>query len=796
MRTIIQKDPFLDHNTHRNWRERGLWPASWVACPNIGEPPFVSAYRLSFILDHAASIRIHVTADERYELFLDGERIGRGPERGDPYNWFYETHDLDLASGNHKLVARVWSLGEKAAMAQMSVHPGFLLAAEGEWTERLSTGLAPWETKRLSGYDFIPTRIAHWRGHTTHIDGTAYPWGVEDGAGEDWQPVQVLGHGIGKIIDWEYYRIHVLQPAPLPAMLNQPVKSAEVRHVSAVPGADTAPIPVHAAEHLADEAQQWQVLLAGEGSVTLPPNTHRRLIIDMNNYVCAYPEVIASGGAGSTVRIHWAESLAHDYNLQVLDKGNRNEIEGKHFTGFGDVFVPDGGDQRRFMPLWWNAGRYIEIYVQTGAQPLTLSSLIFHETRYPLEMEGQFSASEPQLNALTPLFIRALQATAHETYFDSPYYEEMMYAGDTRLECLITYVMTRDNRLPRKALRMYDASHLPFGLTQARYPCRVTQIIGPFCLWWVGMVYEYAHWRDDLDFVKTTMTGVRMTLEAFRRYIDPQNGLLLPLPGWNTLDWVPEWTAGNPPEATSGYSGVLHWQLIYTLTLAAELEDRLGESESAARLRRWQSELVQTGLDAFWNDERGLIADTMSPAPLTFSEHAQCFALLSGVLDDHRAQQVAEGLFTAPDLSRETIYFSHYLLEVCRQTGRMDVFFQRLQELWYPLLEHGLKTTLEKPEPSRSDCHGWGSHPLYHYFATILGIRPAGLGFRTVEIRPQLGSLTHASGTLVHPQGEINADVRLEGGQLHGEITLPAEVTGRLYHDGQVMDLPSGKTTF
>ncbi len=27
------------------------------------------------------TIRIHVTADERYDLFLNGERIGSGPEK-------------------------------------------------------------------------------------------------------------------------------------------------------------------------------------------------------------------------------------------------------------------------------------------------------------------------------------------------------------------------------------------------------------------------------------------------------------------------------------------------------------------------------------------------------------------------------------------------------------------------------------------------------------------------------------------------------------------------------------------
>ncbi len=43
-----------------------------------------------FTFDRTQTIRVHVTADERYELFLDGKRIGRGSERGDRNNWFYE----------------------------------------------------------------------------------------------------------------------------------------------------------------------------------------------------------------------------------------------------------------------------------------------------------------------------------------------------------------------------------------------------------------------------------------------------------------------------------------------------------------------------------------------------------------------------------------------------------------------------------------------------------------------------------------------------------------------------------
>jgi len=110
---------------------RGQWPAHWIATPGFEGPSFVCAYRLKFEIKEQARIRIHVSADQRYELFLDGHRLGRGPERGDPFHWCYESYDLNLKPGRHLLVSRVWTLAPGSAPnAQLTVQHGFLLAAE------------------------------------------------------------------------------------------------------------------------------------------------------------------------------------------------------------------------------------------------------------------------------------------------------------------------------------------------------------------------------------------------------------------------------------------------------------------------------------------------------------------------------------------------------------------------------------------------------------------------------------------------------------------------------------------
>ena len=111
------------------------------------------------------------------------------------------------------------------------------------------------------------------------------------------------------------------------------------------------------------------------------------------------------------------------------------------------------------------------------------------------------------------------------------------------------------------------------------------------------------------------------------------------------------------------------------------------------------------------------------------------------------------------------------------------------------MVDYDFKTTYESGDPHnvRSDCHAWSAHPLYHYFASLLGIRPAGPGFERVEVRPQLASLTEVRGAIVHPRGEVRADLRLVDGKLTGAVALPAGVTGQFVYGGMTIPLVSGK---
>jgi alpha-L-rhamnosidase len=794
-RVFLHADPFESSAT--SWYDRGKWPAQWIGHPDApAHKPVILGFRRQFNLDKSATFIAHVTADERYELFLNGVQIGRGSEHGDRHNWFYESYSITLPPGAHLLCARTWHLGSDglSSCSQISIRAGFLFAAEDPDLHFLSTGKPGWECALLGGYKILrPNPELSFAGGRFEIDGNKLDWNFATAASfSHWSPALALGMGrnANSAIEcsdntWR------LRPATLPAMLESPVNASVIRHIAQTDSFENEDKPILLSESLSSESIVWKEFIEDNRPLSIPPNTGRRILLDLKNYHCAYPEITVTGGKGTRFRLAWAEAL---YSNKHTDKGNRDEIEGKYFRGVADYFLSDGGVERLYTPLDWMAGRYIELTIITGAETATLNKLSLRDTHYPYHWESDFDCADEKLNALAPLFKRSLEMCSHEIYMDCPYYERLMYAGDTRLEILQSYTQTRDDRLVKKSIRLFDESRLVCGLTQSRYPSRMNQLIAPFSLWWIGMVHDFLYWRNDPAFVRERMTGVRAVLEAVRSHLR-DDSLVHSLPGWNFVDWVPGWKDGIPPENPGGVHTVINLQAILALEQGADLERSCGDDELAKRNETTARNLLNAVVSQFWDESKGLIADDVSHQK--FSEHTQSLAILTRGLDDRYIQAISKTLSQQDQnqnkLVTATIYFSHYLLEAYAKAKLGDCIMKKL-DFWKQLPRSGFKTTPESPEPSRSDCHGWGSHPLYHYFSSILGIRPGSAGFGSVIIKPQLSTLAYANGRMPHPLGMIEVDFKNTGGALNGRIRLPNGLRGTLLYQGDSLALKEGLT--
>lgn len=376
---------------------------------------------------------------------------------------------------------------------------------------------------------------------------------------------------------------------------------------------------------------------------------------------------------------------------------------------------------------------------------------------------------------------------SHETYMDCPYYEQIMYVGDTRVEALATYAWERDRYLQNKALDMFHASIRDCGLTQSRYPSFKTQFIPPFSLWYIAMLYDYAMWCGDLKYVKKLLPDANGIIEFFLENLN-EEGLLHSPSGWNFTDWTTGFSDGMTKEINQGVSGQYNIHLIYTLDILAKLEDILGEPELASRHRRISDEIYSKTEEIFWDKERGMFADDREHT--TYLEHTQCIATLS----DHGQDKISSmmsALSKYDDIFRTTIYYSFYLFEACKKAKCFDVFDKNIS-FWSDLPKQGFKTTPECPEPARSDCHAWGAHPLYHLMTGILGINPAEPCFETVSITPNLLNLKEAKGTMPHRLGDIKVNFTKENDKIKGTVILPEGLYGTFEYENQKISLIPG----
>jgi hypothetical protein len=263
------------------------------------------------------------------------------------------------------------------------------------------------------------------------------------------------------------------------------------------------------------------------------------------------------------------------------------------------------------------------------------------------------------------------------------------------------------------------------------------------------------------------------------------------MPWWGFVDWAPEWPRGVPPGAMDGHSALVTLQYVYALQRAADIEGALGEAALGLRDRALADRLTTALRAQVWDAGRGLFAD--AAGVFAFSQQTNIMAILVDAVPAAEQRALMERVLSDKTLVQCTYYYGFYLLEALRKAGLGDRYVEQL-EPWRRMLALGLTTTAEKPEPTRSDSHAWSAHPNYGLLATVLGVRPAEPGFRSVLIAPSLGPLHRAEGRVPHPLGDIDVGLVRSGGRgLRADVTLPAGLTGTFEWNGRREALQGGR---
>jgi alpha-L-rhamnosidase len=751
------------------------WDAQWITSPASRLKTYeVYHFRRSFrLMETPAAFIVHVSADARYKLFVNGKMVGLGPARSDLAHWNFDTYDLAgyLQQGDNLIAALVWNQGEWNGLAQFSYRTAFILEGDSVAESIVNTDKR-WKVMKDEAYSpviFQPSdpRL-FWQyyvaGALDSVQASAYPWGWELPAYNDegWDAVKTLGNGTPA--GPENGTMWTLVPRPVAYLELTPHRFAE-----------GPPVPI-----------------------TIPAKSHAILLLDARYETTGYPRFRFSGGQHAMVRIGYAETLLNveKDNPYRWHKTDRDVTEGKKFVGVYDVFVADGGRDRLFIPLWMRVFRYVQIDVRTDDQPLLIDDVSYDLCVYPFTNEAAFASNDSLHQRIFEACLRTIRLASQETYID-PYYEQMQYIGDTRLQSLYAYYHFRDDRLTRNAIRQFDWSRGPEGLTMSRYPSSLPQYTPLFALCWMLMIKDHWMLRDDEAFVRQFIPAMLNVLQWFGEQVNSE-GMLGDLPWLDFLDtFYPRDKILHASKSRSLTPYSLFY--VYTVQQLAPFFRHFGKTCEITQQEKIADRVKQSVIRTCFDTGKGLFAD--NPEKRFFSQHANIMAVLTGCLSSapgSSAQEkaVLHKVLTDTALIPVSLYFKFYEFEALKQAGMGGTILEEMGD-WKTMLDNHQHTFSEWVKDPRSECHAWSAYPAYFFLNTIAGIEPATPGFTAVRIEPHPGRLTKISAQMPHPGGLITADYeKMRDDSWSIRIRLPAGVSGTFIWKGETYPLRGGLSTF
>jgi hypothetical protein len=697
----------------------------------------VFAFRRKLHLnDVPATMPVQVSADNRYKLLVNGVVADFGPQRGDLQHWFYDTVDLApyLQPGENVIVALVWNFGYWAPMAQISLRTAFLL---DDPEKQISTPVE-WEIAELSAWDFgMMDRDGRnfyiEVGPGERVDGRILSNWCEIGSREDlgWGEPNIVRPGMFRGSTYEPF--WGLVPRSIPPMRYEAMATVPtVRH-----GFVDDPEP--------EECDQ--PLTAGHP-------VRKSLLLDMGELVCGYPRFRISGEQGAVVTFTYAESM-WEGTVGKFHKSHRDTVAGKTIQGIQDQLIL-GSVETHFEPLWWRTYRYLQV---ESDRPVRIESFQTIETGYPYSVESSFEADDPIVEPIWNVSLRTAKRCAGETYFDCPYYEQLQYEGDTRIQALIHYYLSSDRALARAAINSFRWSLQDSGLTQSRYPNRITQTIPPFSLWWIVMQRDALYYDRPSPLSETDKAAIQRVILAFKEMIEnPVNS------SWHFGDWVRAWPDGVPP---GGPRSTMH-RLTLFLAQCTEL-DLLNPDEGL--VKDAEKEMLKRDFRANYR-KRGNLVQHCEDDAWRPNEHSEAlYRIVQGRLGLTPDPWPTDAL-AAAGADRCTYYFSYY-----KHRAMEPIDYIRELAPWKEMIEDGLTTFAENPPPTRSDCHAWSAHPVLGFFQIVAGVTSNAPEWRRCRIAPNPGSLQRFKARIAHPDGELR--VEYEDGALHIDTPIEADVVWR-----------------
>lgn len=819
-------------------RARVNWIADWIWLGDDTAPYHFHLFaRKGFDLrGKPARAAVHITAGDRYLLYVNGTYLGRGPERCDPRRLSFDTHDVAhlLVGGRNCIAIHAYAYGcnsgthrdgRAGLMAQLEIEDQAgartVVATDGSWKARAAEG---WRRDaKVVGIGVGVTEV---------LDARCDPpdWilpGFDDAA---WQPALPV---IAFSAEWS-----MPEPRHVPFMDESPVAPVKALATGETLALDDSRSTVDVPEMMAREVMFPLALARLEGADRLADpspgaavpalaatSPHQLgddvseglrdpfVLLDFGRQVNACPRIDVEGRAGDIVDIAYGEQLFGGRIVPMLMS-----------TRCADRYILREGRQVH-QSFEWRSFRYLQLSFRTGVAPVRVHAVDAVGWRYPAEVRGRFACSEPVVEKVWDACVRTTDLCTDDAFMDTPLREKRNWLGDGSHAVLGALAAWGDTPVIRRYFQLAVQGALGDGMLRMFFPggdfpekTKVVNTIPQHALVWACRVGEFYRHSGDRAFLAT----IAPTLEGLADWCDRHSnvdGLMDRLPYGCWLDWTPTDIRG----ANLGTNAFR----LHLLDDLAWFAGELGRADAAARWSAAAARLRGTLRERFWDPGHGRFCDSIIRGRQTgvASELGNALCVLFDVADDAQRGRTVELLASgSPGLAPSTSVFFHYIMlalaaagrhaaalgELCRRFAPMMAVSGTVWEGWnrFAMLNQITHESRDVPDVvpggrfeayrgsyrpgavSLAHCGGVGAG--WVLLTEFLGVRPKAPGFEGCVVEPRLELFERASGAYPSPKGDV--EVAWERGARGTALTigLPAGLTAELRVGGTSRTLAPG----
>ncbi|MBE3070604.1 MAG: alpha-L-rhamnosidase, partial [Planctomycetes bacterium] len=734
-----------------------LWPGDFYEMHNT-----YAQFRRDFHLGRApAKAPFHITADQCYMLYVNGEYVGRGPARGYQVSWPYDTYDLApyLVRGHNWISVRAYNAAISTFQYMHQGVAGFLCAAR--WGTFTLVSDTQWQMRLSPAHARDTARLSMQINFQEHVDAREddQSWIRSPRAPAGWPELKrtcPLG-----AMPW-----HGFEPRGIPNLSNTVLPYA--RTVTAAAGRCAKDYaawsnPTRGHYYAEREGLRWRAAPPGRAAkgglaVTLPATGPGRLAavsLDLGQLAIGNLRVEATGAAGGEiVDFFHCEALEPDGSPVMADKWSAC---GASMTA--RLRLAKGRTRHEFFQMIGH--RYLVVIVRDTRRPIALK-LACRETIYPFDMKGRFACDDHVLADIHRISVRTQRICAIDAYVDTPWREQAQWWGDARVQIQNTFHMSGDVRLVERGIRSIARQDVPNGLTYGHAPTMAHNCILPdFSLIWILTIWDTYWQTGDLGLFREQWPRIERLLGYFAGEGRGRTGLLARDPRyWLFLDWSTIHKVGTPTVYNLWY--LLALEKLVALTGAA------GMAPERRRLAAMYREQKRLSLAAFWNRREGLFRDGLDPDGRPVREHSihsQTMAILCGLQRAAHPIMVARRL--RPYLEGHKVpgalpssYWVTYVYDAMRSLGYGLEVVRHIRRQWAPMIPYG--GTWEQFDGRighSSTSHAWAAHPIYHLAATLGGVSQTDVAWRRIAFAPvfDMPETNDVSVTVPTPQGLVRA---------------------------------------